>query len=89
VSQEILQAIIGMAVTDREFREALLSQPRAAVEGFALSDEELSVVSSIRAKTLERFAARLEQRLSKLSVKRGQRDSQPASLANDLRRIAR
>lgn len=84
-----LQAIIGLAVTDREFREALLSQPLVALEGFDLSDEELAVVASIRAKTLERFAARLELRLSKLPVKRGRCDSPPAPLANDLRRIAR
>ena len=88
MSQESLQAIIGMAVTDRDFRLGLLSHPLTAVEGLGLSDEELAVVASIRAKTLEQFAARLELRLSKLRVKSGRRGAAPTLLAGDLRSVA-
>lgn len=88
MSQERLQAIIGMAVTDREFREGLLSHPLAAVAGFDLSDEERAVVASIRAKSLEQFAARLELRLSKLRVKRSRGGAAPTLLARGLRSVA-
>ncbi len=70
---EGLQAVIGMAIIDREFREALLCSPPAAVEGFALSQDERAIIGAIRAKTLEQFAARLEQLRSKLPVSRNPR----------------
>jgi ferredoxin len=86
VSQEDLQAIVGLAIVDREFCATLLACPRAAVEGFQLSDEELATVASIRAESVEQFAARLELWLSKLPLKR--RRQFPASSPGDLRVVA-
>jgi hypothetical protein len=59
---ESLQAVIGTAVIDPEFRTALLNgSRRAAVTSFGLTSEEMKVVLSIRAATLEQFAGQLDQ----------------------------
>jgi hypothetical protein len=57
VSQEALQAIVGTALIDKEFRQAMLNGSRAAVIGqFDLSPDERETVMSIEASTLEQFA---------------------------------
>jgi hypothetical protein len=60
VSHEALQAIVGTALIDREFRQAMLNGLRATViKQFDLSAEEREVVMSIEASTLEQFAWQL------------------------------
>jgi hypothetical protein len=61
-----LQALIGTAVIDTDFRKALLNgSRRGAVSNFKLSGEELDAVMSIRADTLEQFAGQLDQWIMK------------------------
>ena len=59
---ESLQAVVGTAVIDSEFRAALLNGPRrAAVSDFGLTPEEMNVVLAIHAATLEQFAGQVDQ----------------------------
>lgn len=59
---EILQALVGTAVIDANFRTALLDgSRRLAVKNFGLTREEMDAVMSIRADTLEQFAGQLDQ----------------------------
>lgn len=59
---ESLQAVIGTAVVDSEFRQALLNgSRRRVVTEFGLTTEEMNAIMSIRATTLEQFAGQLDQ----------------------------
>ena len=51
-----LERVIGAAVIDREFCTALLRSPRSATASFKLSDEELALLESADASTLEELA---------------------------------
>jgi hypothetical protein len=62
MAYEMLQAVIGAAVIDSEFRKALMNgSRRLVVENFDLTHEEVNAVMSIRADTLEQFAEQLDQ----------------------------
>jgi hypothetical protein len=59
---ESLQAVIGTAVIDTEFRKALLNGSRQRViQRFNLSREEFDAVMGVRANSLEQFAGQLDQ----------------------------
>jgi hypothetical protein len=59
---ESLQAVIGTAVIDTEFRKALLNGSRQRViQHFNLSREEFDAVMRVRADSLEQFAGQLDQ----------------------------
>ncbi len=59
---ESLQAVVGTAVIDSEFRQALLNgSRRRVVTEFGLTTEEMNAIMSIRAATLEQFAGQLDQ----------------------------
>jgi hypothetical protein len=62
VSHEALQAIVGAALIDKKFRQALFKGSRATViKDFDLTVEESEAVMSIKADTLERFAWHLQR----------------------------
>ena len=61
MSQQALQAIVGTAIIDREFRQTLLSSSEKAVAGFDLTLEEFQAITAIQAKTFEEFAGELHQ----------------------------
>lgn len=62
MAYESLQALIGAAVTDSEFRKTLLNGSRShAVKNLDLTHEEMDAVMAIRAETLEQFAGQLDQ----------------------------
>jgi hypothetical protein len=48
--------VIGTALVDDGFRQALLQNPGKAVVPFNLASEEVYALSRIRAQTLEQFA---------------------------------
>jgi hypothetical protein len=59
-----LQSLIGAALTDTNFRLALLNGSRQRVlQGFPLSPEEIQTLMAIRADTLEQFASQAHQLL--------------------------
>ena len=50
-----LDAILGRAVRDRAFRDALLDDPAAAAVEYGLSDEELSELTTMDKETASAF----------------------------------
>jgi hypothetical protein len=65
MSKEALEAVIGKAVLDSEFREALFADPDQALEGYELTEEEVAALKVIDAETMESFAGSLDERISK------------------------
>lgn len=65
MSQEVVQQIIGRAVTDAEFRQQLIDNARAACAGYDLSTEELDALEALDSESLKSFAGTLDTRLSK------------------------
>ena len=66
MSREGAQAVFGAAIVDVTFRSALLDCPAKAIEGFDLTNEEFRALTSIRASTIQQFAAKFERwRLAK------------------------
>jgi len=62
MAYEALQAVIGTAVIDRAFCQALLHGPRRrVVKDFHLSLEEMDALLAIRAGTLEQLARQLDE----------------------------
>ncbi|HEX9016276.1 MAG TPA: Franean1_4349 family RiPP [Chloroflexota bacterium] len=51
-----LEKLIGTALVDGEFRSNLLDSPVAAATGFELTREEMEVLKSAHASTLEELA---------------------------------
>ena len=63
---EMLQAVVGTAVIDSDFRRAILNgSRRRAIARFDLSHVETVAVMSIQADTLEQFAGQLDQWIMK------------------------
>jgi hypothetical protein len=65
MSKEAVQAVIGKAVTESEFRELLFANPDEALEGYELTEEEMGALKAIDAETMESFAGDLDERISK------------------------
>lgn len=62
---ESLQAVVGTAVVDQNFRRALLNGPRRRViSSFNLTNEEEDAVMRIRADSFEAFAGQLDRWIS-------------------------
>jgi hypothetical protein len=57
MSASQLSAVLVNALSDEHFRQSLLSTPSDALARFDLSPDELDALSSIRASTIEEFAA--------------------------------
>ncbi len=65
MAYESLQAVVGTAVIDAEFRKKLLDGSRhRAIASFHLTREEQDVVMGIRADSLEQFAGQLDRWIS-------------------------
>ncbi len=87
MAYESLQAVVGTAVIDTAFRNALLNGSRSRViSGFNLSREEVDAVMGIRADSLEQFAGQLHQWISRAE---GSADSPSLALPMGLRARAR
>lgn len=61
---ENLQAIIGTAIVDPEFRQQLLEDASAVIGDFGLTPEEANVILSIKATTFQGFASQLDAWIS-------------------------
>ena len=71
MSKEAVQAIIGKAVLDSEFREALFANPDQALAGYELTEVEVAALKAIGAETMESFAGTLDERISKALIAAG------------------
>ncbi len=81
MSYESLQAVIGNAVVDSEFRKGLLNGSRfRIISKFNLTPEETSAVMGIHADSLEHFAGQLDQWMT-----RAERKVDPPNLPPALR----
>ena len=65
MSKETVEAIVGRAVIDGQFREALLTDPEQALAGYDLDPASLEVLSDAGAESLAAFAGSLDERISK------------------------
>lgn len=64
MSASQLSAVLFNALADEHFRRSLLAKPNEALTRFDLSADELDALSSIRASTIEEFAAAMANWLS-------------------------
>ena len=69
MSQEVVQQVIGRAITDAEFRQQLIDDARAACAGYDLTEAELDALEALDQDSLKAFAGTLDARLSKSAGK--------------------
>ncbi len=62
--EHILHKVIGKALTEPEFRAVLLERPKEAIREFPFSEEDRSIIGSVRALSLEEFAQVLSERIN-------------------------
>ena len=73
MSRAALEAVIGRAVIDEEFRLALFADPDSALTGYALTEDEMAALRTLDAENLDAFAGGPGSRV----MKRLQMDHQP------------
>lgn len=64
---ENIQAIIGAAIVDAEFRQHLLENAASVIGEFGLTPDEATAVLSVKASTLQGFATQLHAWISSKS----------------------
>jgi hypothetical protein len=65
MSQSEVERVIGRAVTDAAFRQALIANAREACKGYDLTEDELDALEKLDASSLLAFAGTLDKRISK------------------------
>jgi hypothetical protein len=68
MSKEAVQEVIGKAVADDKFREALFANPDKALQSYDLTEAETAGLKQIDAETMESMAGSLDERISKAFV---------------------
>ena len=68
MSKEAVEAIIGKAVLDGEFRGALFADPEEVLAEYDLTEEEVAGLRAIDFETMESFAGTLDERISKMKL---------------------
>ena len=69
VERSGLHRLLAAAIVNSQFRETLLSEPEMALAGgylgqtFSLTDQEKTIISTVRAKNLTDFAQKVNQAL--------------------------
>ncbi|NTW00270.1 MAG: Franean1_4349 family RiPP [Oscillochloris sp.] len=69
MSQEVVQQVIGRAVTDAAFRQQLIDNAHEACKEYDLTAEELEALEALDADSLKMFAGSLDTRISKSAGK--------------------
>lgn len=64
MSQRDLEAVIGRAVVDKEFRDRLFANPDAALEAYELSEGEMAAVRKMDMETLNACGDSLGRRIA-------------------------
>jgi benzoyl-CoA reductase/2-hydroxyglutaryl-CoA dehydratase subunit BcrC/BadD/HgdB len=67
MTQSDVERVIGRAVTNTAFREALIKNAREACKEYQLTEEELDALEALDAESLAAFAGTLDKRISKTS----------------------
>jgi hypothetical protein len=65
MSQSEIERVIGRAVTDSAFRQALIDDARTACKDYDLTEDELDALEKLDASSLMAFAGTLDSRISK------------------------
>jgi hypothetical protein len=65
MSREDLTTIVSRALTDKEFRAQLLSDPEAALKDYTLSESEQNMIRNLNAEAFDELTMDLESRQSK------------------------
>lgn len=65
MSQRELEAVIGRAILDQEFRMALFANPAAALAGYELTETEMAALRLVDAESLDAGAFGVAQRLAR------------------------
>lgn len=69
MSMEAVQAVIGRAVTDAQFRQRLIDNAKEACADYDLTPDELAALEALDAESLKQFAGQLDARISKSAGK--------------------
>jgi hypothetical protein len=64
MSRQALETIIGRAVIDAGFRQALFADPDAALTGYDLTEEEAAALKRVDAESLDASAQQIGQRIA-------------------------
>jgi hypothetical protein len=64
----MLQAMVGMAIVDPDFRRTLVERTGRSVNEFSLSSDESSAVMAIEANSFQDFASQLHNWISRDAV---------------------
>ena len=65
MSKDTVEAIIGKAIVDAAFRQALLADPEKALAGYDLTTEEKAALRMLDSETLDSAGNSLDARISK------------------------
>ena len=65
MSQETVKEIIERAGQDKKFRQQLFSDPKTALDGYDLTDEERDMLSDLDKDNFDDFAGGLGDRTTK------------------------
>jgi hypothetical protein len=65
MSKQTLETILGRCVMDADYRVLLFADPDLALAGYDLTKEERAALLAIDAETLDAFAERLGEHLSR------------------------
>ena len=65
MSQHEIERVIGRAVTDSAFRQALVDNAREACKEYDLTNDELDALDKLDAESMLAFAGTLDKRISK------------------------
>ena len=87
MSAETVQEIIVKAVTDKEYRELLFSDPEKALENFELTDEEATALKEMEREKFDVVASKLEERISKAGFGLGGMRLKNNEIKLELRRL--
>ena len=66
MSTESVEKIIGRAVTEPEYRELLFSNPKAALEGYELTEDEIKALEGMDREKFDAAVSNLEDRISRV-----------------------
>ncbi|KAB8143454.1 hypothetical protein F8S13_10615 [Chloroflexia bacterium SDU3-3] len=67
MSQNEVERVIGRAVTDAAFRQALIDNAHEACKDYDLTEDELDALEQLDATSLLAFSGTLDKRISKTS----------------------
>ncbi len=68
MSKAAVEKIVGRAVLDSEYREALLADPDEVLGEYNLTEGEVAALKAIDFETMESFAGTLDDRISKVGL---------------------